>query len=167
MITLSDELKFMARGAGLCDQWFGEWGEPNTDELIDKFTRGIDFAIKHNFPTNEYIHEHFDTSTLRRHGVYVDDVVCVENKPFVVTQGKSVGALQFNNLAVSSVYARHDSNLTIRAIGGSKVFLRVYDNARVRVYASPSSKVFVYRYGGEIETDGNVIVRERNFIAQK
>jgi hypothetical protein len=66
MKELSIELRNMAREAGLCDQWFGEWNDDSDNTtLFDKYKRGIDFCIEHGYPTNEFIKSHWDKEMLR------------------------------------------------------------------------------------------------------
>ena len=63
---LSEELKSQAIGLGLCEQWTNSWGNPSEQELINKFLHGIDFCIKHDYPTNEYIKKNFDKDGNRK-----------------------------------------------------------------------------------------------------
>ena len=52
---LSRTLLNQAITLGLCQPWQQAWGTPDQQGLIDKWLHGIDFAIKHNYPTNTFI----------------------------------------------------------------------------------------------------------------
>lgn len=60
---LSAKMKSQAVGLGLCQQWTDEWADGTSkDELVEKFVRGIDFCIEHNFPSCEVIRKEFEMS---------------------------------------------------------------------------------------------------------
>lgn len=63
---LSRTLLNQAITLGLCQPWQQSWGTPDQQGLIDKWLHGIDFAIKHNYPTNTFIKENFDKDILHK-----------------------------------------------------------------------------------------------------
>ncbi|MFK2382066.1 hypothetical protein ACIXN9_22635, partial [Bacteroides fragilis] len=60
-----------------------------------------------------------------------------------------------------TLHLRHDSELTLEVEDCAKVFVSVYDRAKLHVRQSDVAKVYVYVHGGncKVETDGNVMVR--------
>lgn len=153
-------LKQQAVGLGLCTQWQGEWGQPTDNELIQKYIRGIDFCIEHNYPSNDYIKSNFDVESLHRNGIFVDETINVgRNNPqrILVFNGRCVGSINVDGFSCRTIYIRGDSCINITAKGFSRTFIRVYDNARVNVIVNGGAKAFVYRYGGDISGSGYML----------
>ena len=160
--NLSEELKSQAVGLGLCEQWTNSWGKPNEQELINKFLHGLDFCIKHDWPSNEYIKKHVDKELLHRNNIYVDEDVQRRNpRQIVVLQGKCTGQLLFDGFTTADVYVRHDSEVTIDCSRMSKVFISVYDRAKVNVIQSDAASVYVYLHGDECEVTAKGDVMQR------
>lgn len=146
---------------GLCNEWQREWNlECTRQELVEKYLKGIDFCIKHDYPNVDFIREYFPKELLERNGVFVDGDVDGQNLSTVVLLGKSNGVL-LNDFCVSNIYVRHSSLVSIQATNGARVFVEVYDNSLVTIAADESSKVFVYQHGGTVKSDGNVVIRDR------
>ena len=159
---LNKELRDQARGLGLCDQWYKEWKKDESkQDLIDKYLRGIDFCIQHDYPDLEFVKENFEDDLLRKNGIIVDSEANETNKRKVVLLGNSTGNVIYTDFFTGSVYVRHSSNVNIETSGTSVVFVHAYENCRVKVMAAEQSKVFVYHYSGDIQTEGNVVVREK------
>lgn len=152
MRELSIELRDMARTDGLCDEWFGAWSEDCSDEeLFDKYKRGIDFAIEHDYPSNKYILTHWDRETLRRNGIYVNDKVEEDaggSGTFVVN-GDSEVTMRFDAYDAADIYVRHHSVLYLDASYMAKVRINLYDEARVEIGCREGAKAYVYRHSAK------------------
>lgn len=157
---IARELKKEATRIGLCNKWIEEWGSPDLDELCDKYVKGIDFCVEHDFPSCQYMKEHFD-GIMQKHGIFVDESFVLTNPRTLVVNGKCNGKVNVNGYGVSDIYARHDSVLEIIVSGNARVSVETYDNCVLAVKASGNSKVFVYDHGGCIKKEGNVIVKNR------
>lgn len=157
-MSTSEELKKDAIKLGLCPEWTQEWGEPDKDELCDKYVRGIDFAILHNYPSLEYMKSNFD-GVMQKHGIYVNDKLCLHNPKMVVANGECVGTIYFDRFSVGRMYIRHDSEVSIYVSGNAKVFISIYDSAKINIFCKDSAKVYVYQHGGRVNYDGDVLVR--------
>ena len=48
-----------------------------------------------------------------------------------------------------------------QSVYGARVFVEIYDGAQLHASADEQSKVFVYDHGGNIETHGNVTIRDK------
>ena len=59
------------------------------------------------------------------------------------------------------VYIRHDSEVTIDCSRLSKIFISVYDNAKIHVMQRDGASVYVYLHGENcsVESDGEVMIR--------
>jgi hypothetical protein len=166
MNELNKKLRDRAIELGLCQQWQGEWEKDRTqDELIKMWKKGSDFCFeKHDFPNKEFIKAYFDRKILNDNLVFVDEVVNVVNggNGTWVLNGKCTGNISFGGFAAARLYVRHDCDVSIEVSGMSKVFVSVYNNAKVNVKQSDSSSVYVYTHGENcaVETSGNVIQRK-------
>ena len=161
--NLGKLIKSQAEMLGACDKGMQNLENLNEQELINRYIHFIDFAIEHNFPSNEFIKERFDKSLLEHNNIYVDAEIERRNaRQVVVVQGSSVGTLLFDGYTTSDVYVRHDCDVTIDCSRMSKIFISVYDNARVKVLQRDGAAVYVYAHGNNclIETEGEVLVRK-------
>lgn len=161
MSKLSNDLKNKAIGLGLCNQWTAEWGSPDKDELLDKYVRGIDFCIKNDYPSIEYMKSNF-TGVMENHGVFVDNILDLNNRSVAIINGKCEGLLSYNKYNTGRIYVRHESIVRIVAKENSKIFISTYDNSKITVECLDNAKVYVYKYGGVIEYTGNVIIRNKD-----
>lgn len=159
---LNETLREQARGFGLCDKWYDGWDRRSSEqELIDKYLKGIDFCIKHDYPTLSFIKENFNHKRLLMNGIFVDESVDTSNVQTLVLLGNSSGVSRYDGLHVGNIYLRHTSQLTVEASDSAKVFIEAWENCKLRVVATGSSKVFVYWHGGEVTKQGNVIIRDK------
>ena len=143
------ELRNMARKAGLCDQWFGEWkDDSDTSTLFDKYKRGIDFCIEHNYPTNDFIKTHWDKPTLQANNIFVDDKNISKDslKGIIIVNGDCDMTLNFSAFDVADVYIRHTSKVIINAWYMARIMLNVYDDAEVTINSNVQSRVYVYKH---------------------
>jgi hypothetical protein len=160
---LSSDLKKQAISLGLCEQWQNTWGNPNEQELINKFLHGINFCLAHNYPSNEFIKKNFDEEVLHRNNIYVDcDIQRRNPRQIVVVQGKSTGLIMYDGYNTADVYVRHDSDIVVDCTRMSKIFISVYDNAKVKVIQKDGATVYVYTHGDkcQVEVEGEVMIRK-------
>lgn len=160
-MNLSDRMKSEAASLGLCAQWTAEWEDKSSkDAMVEKFVKGIDFCIKHDWPSCDVMKRDFG-DVIHGHGVYVDEACHILNKPIVVLNGSCDASITYDKYAVATVYVRHKSKLHIKVLGLAKVRVCAYDNASVRVECSQYAKCSVYLYGEHATHtgDGNVVDR--------
>jgi hypothetical protein len=79
----------------------------------------------------------------------------------VVIQGSSNGQLLYDGMTTADVYVRHNSEVTIDCSRLSKIFISVYDNAKVNATQRDGAAVYVYLHGENcsVESDGDVMIR--------
>lgn len=161
----SKGLKEEAISLGLCEQWQGEWKETeDADGLIEKFVRGQDFCIKHDWPSVKYIAKHFTSDELHRNGVYLNEHVSGYNpdRKTVILLGKCNAFIRVKDYQVLDIFVRHDSKLHLTTGFHARVSVNMYNDARVEASASDGSRVFIYQHGGSVEaTAGDVIVNRK------
>lgn len=162
MSELSKTLKNQAVSLGLCAEWTEAWGNPDKQGLIDKYLHGIDFCIKHDYPSVEFIKKHFEPDLLHRNNIFVNEEVSRRNMNLIaVLNGKCTGTLLFDGFSSCDVYIRHESNITIDCSRLSKVFINIYDYAKINVIARDAASVYVYQHGNNcsVNSKGEVMVR--------
>lgn len=160
--NIGKQLKSQAESLGACEKGLNGLEKLNEHELINRYIHFIDFAIDVNWPSNEFIKENFDRSLLEHNNIYVDAEFERRNaRQVVVIQGESKGVLLFDGLTTSDVYIRHDSEVTIDCSRLSKIFISVYDNAKIHVTQRDGASVYVYLHGENcsVESDGEVMIR--------
>jgi len=159
-LALNRTLREQARNLGLCDQWYKDWGMlESRQQLIEKYIRGIDFCIKHDYPSLDFARENFPLHLRLSNGIFIDDNVDASNLKIAVLLGKSEGDLRYDGLRSCNVYVRHNSKVNIEAKDGAKVFVETYEDCQVETHTDSISKIFVYRHGGTCT--GNAIIKER------
>lgn len=161
--SIGKQLKEQASKLGACEKGLEGLEKLNQQELINRYIHFIDFVVENkNFPSNEFIKENFDRSLLEHNNIYVDAVIERRNaRQVVVIQGTSSGTLLYDGYTTADVYVRHDSDITIDCSRMSKVFINVYDNAKVKVSQRDGASVYVYKHGKNcvVEAEGEVMQR--------
>lgn len=160
--NLGKQLKLQAKDLGACEQGLENLEALNKQELINRFIHYINFSMKNNFPSNDFIKKNFDSELLHRNNIYVDDFIERRNaRTVVVIQGNSKGQLMYDGMTVAEIYVRHNSELTIDCSKFSKVFINIYDNSKVKVIQHDTASVYVYKHGDScsVITEGDVMER--------
>ena len=160
--NIGKQLKSQAESLGACEKGLNGLDRLNEQELINRYVHFIDFVIENDFPSNDFIKENFDKSLLEHNNIYVDAEFERRNaRQVVVIQGESKGVLLFDGVTTSDVYVRHDSEVTIDCSRLSKIFISVYDNAKIHVTQRDGASVYVYLHGENcsVESDGEVMIR--------
>lgn len=159
---LSERMKTEAIDLGLCKQWTQEWADDTTkDEMVEKFVRGLDFCIQHDWPTPEVMQREFG-DVMHKHGVFANEPVCVKNAPTIILNGSCRCKAVYDGCSSGDIYVRHTSTIDLKQSFLAKTFVTMYDDCRVNIDAEEGTKVFVYQYGGEIVSlKGDVLVRDK------
>lgn len=158
---LSCRMRDEAVSLGLCKKWTEEWGEADKHAMCRKFVDGLDFCIKHNWPSVEVIKSEFG-NVIHEHGVYADEPIDIRGDETIVLNGHCTGNISVCDMAVADIHVRHSSDVTVKVKDYAYAHISVYDDATVTVWCEPTAKCFVYRYGGNANIESKkVIVRER------
>ncbi len=106
-MELVQQLKEDGKAKGLCRMWQMKLRTGlDYEQLIQLYIKGIDFCISENYPTLDFIREHFK-GKCEVYGVFVDDEVTDKvNLPDVVLNGDCKAMLEYDGYSVSRVYAR-------------------------------------------------------------
>lgn len=165
-MNISEDLKQKAIALGLCKEWTNGWKSPDLDSLCEMYVTGIDFCIKNDYPSTDYIKKNFG-KIAEDHGIFVDINTELDNPDIAILLGKSKSKINISGYVSRDIYVRHNSEAVITLNDHSIAFVRVFNNAKVKVVNKGYGRAFVYKYidgfTGKIETDGDVMVRERHF----
>lgn len=166
MNEVTKHLAKVARANGICTPWLNELKTTNDkDALVDMYVRGLDFCIAHDYPSNDFIREHFK-GIMEKHGVFLDDAIDLQNQCKCIALGETTGRVVADGYSVVEVWAKHQSSLNIVARDNAFVMVDVYDDAVVNVLANDRAKVCVNRHGGKVlhnTTDDAVVkIREKS-----
>ena len=145
---LVEQLKQDGIAKGLCRPWQMKLRPGvSTKRLVELFIKGIDFCVKNDYPTLEFMRENF-RGISEPYGAYVDDVVCERNKPDVVLNGYCKGTLEYDGYSVSRVVVRHTSKVSIKAFGYAHLTVDLFDDSTLDlVVAGTKARVIVNKYG--------------------
>lgn len=129
---LSVVLRELARGqkVGLCNEWYSEWEDDTPiDTLLDKYVNGLDFCIENDYPSLDFIREHFDMEDLHRHHIYLDEDVDISDAGHGtwIFLGHCTGSISFKHFAAASVYVRHTSVLDVHSTDYTVVYVSAYE----------------------------------------
>lgn len=127
-------LRESAREAGLCDEWFSQWGDDDTiEDCLDRAVRGHDFLQDKDWPPLAFIREHFADrrDALHRHHIFLDEQVGIVNAKsgYYIFLGDCRGKVEVGGMHAVTVFVRHSSNIDVLASEGAKVFVTYYDKS--------------------------------------
>lgn len=165
-MNVSEVLKEEAIKNGLCSTWTNEWGNPTKEDLVEVYIRGLDFCILNNYPSNEFIKEHFGKVAEDR-GIFTDANVDLLNPKIVVLNGRCKGKIELTGFNSVDIHVRHESDVEIKVRDFAKAFVRVYDTAHALIDNEGNAQSFVYKKGGYATISGNVKVRYYRFDKAK
>ncbi len=149
---ISIELRNKARKFGLCDEWFNEWNETSSkQELIDKYIKGIDFALQHHYPSNQYIRDNFELELLRKNNILVDDERSLLNPRVAVILGNTKAKIRVNDLSRSVIYIRDNSVVDIIAKNNSFIIVHLFDNASTIIKTEDTPNILVLKHSKNIK----------------
>lgn len=148
-MELAKQLKTDGIAKGLCQQYQGliERCE-NTGQLVGLFFRGIDFCIKKDYPTLDFIRENFK-GKCEAYGVFVDaEIQDLKNAENVALNGDCKAMLEYDGYSVSNLFVRHNSQVSVNVSGRAVLDIDAFDNSNLVVaVAGNTARVRVTLYG--------------------
>ena len=141
-IELSKTLRESARQKGLCDEWYNDWkDDTNAETLVEKMYKGLDFVLKHHWPSNDFIKEHFNLDFRRKSKVFIDDKYSIVNPEQSLILGKSDIRIRFNAAHHGNIHVRDNSSVKLTAKNKCFVIVHLYDNAHVDASQFDSARI--------------------------
>lgn len=162
-VELSKTLRESARQKGLCDTWYNKWKDNTSNEsLVAKMYKGLDFVLKHHWPSNAFIKENFSQDFLRESHVFVDDKHSVVNPNQSLVLGDSEITFRYNAAGHGEIHIRDNSSVKLSAKNRSFVIVHLYENAHIEAIQSDTATLTLIKHSHDVSvvTDGNVTVKE-------
>lgn len=159
-MELNRQLKQDGIAVGLCSQYQGLLDRSDTvEKMVRLFIRGIDFCIKNDYPTLEFMRKNFKGKS-EPYGGYVDDEITgLRNAPDVVLNGECKAMLEYDEYSVSRIYIRHSSQAAVNVSDHAIVTIDAFDSSHLVVaVAGGDAQVLVNKYGdAQVECIGSGI----------
>lgn len=150
-----DKLKSDGIAKGLCRQWQRKLHSGlSIEELAQLYIKGIDFCISEDYPTLDFLREHFK-GKCEPFGVYVDDdIPQTKNKPDMVLNGACRAMLEYDGYSVSRLYVRHDSEVAITASDHAMLTIDLFDRAKIHIsVVGDDTRVIINAYGHDAKIE--------------
>lgn len=164
-LRLSDALKESAISLGMCEQGIAGWLDyKSLDDLCEHYWEGIEFIINHpGWPSDKWLLDKIGTPVLNRHGIYVGQEIGVRNPERIVLNGRCNGKIVAADFSAPDIYVRNDSDILVNAQDAAIVHINVYDKANVKVNCDRFAQCYIYKYGGNVETEGKgkIVLRDK------
>ncbi len=154
-MELIEQLKSDGIDKGLCRLWQKKLKAGlSVEELAKLYIKGIDFCISEDYPTLDFLREHFK-GACEPFGVYVDDEIPpTKNKPDMVLNGACKAMLEYDGYSVSRLYVRYDSEVAVIVSDNAIVTIDLFDNARLHLsVVGKDAAVNVNVFGKNAETE--------------
>ncbi len=150
MAHIGRELAKQAKVKGICQEWYADLTYTNdTDRLLDMYLKGIDFCLKNDYPSNDYIRKNFK-GKMEKFGVHLDESLTVVNESKVVALGACSGTVEIKGYGVSEVFIKHTSDIVVVARDNAFVMVDMFDDSSLNIIAVDNAKVCINRYGGVV-----------------
>jgi len=145
-------LKKEAIKVGLCEEWTKEWGSESTESLCKKMIRGVDFCLKHNYPSLKHLKKWKGISD--EFGIFTDASERIEaTLDAYVFNGKSNIIVNVGEYGCTRLYIRHDCTVEVNIHPTAVVMIDLYDNAVIKV----NGDCKVFKYGGYVVGECKVV----------
>lgn len=156
MNELNQTLREQAINLGLCNDWQKLWSEEwSNSKLAEMYFKGIDFALKHHWPSNDFFKKNFTQDFLRESNIFVDDKRSVLNPEKSIVLGESHITFRYNSNNAGNVYVRDNSVVNVTAKGRSFVIVHVFDNGCIKAEQKEKGKVVIIKHSRNVIVDCN------------
>ena len=168
-MSVAKELAKEAKKKGICSEWHGELRKlgDNKRAMLQMYIKGIDFCLKNDFPSNDYIRANFK-GTMEDFGVFLDEPnLNITNFAKCVALGNTSGTVTATGFQVCEAFIKHQSDITIEAKDTAFIVADVFDGSALTVHAHDRAKVCVNRYGGKVVISNDEDARVKVIEKQK
>ena len=143
---LNSTLREQGRFLGMCDEFYDEKWDYSLEQLVERMFKGIDFCLKHHWPSNEFIAKNFPKDFLREHGVFLDDEYSTCNVRESLVIGNSKVKFRYSGKYYGNIRVRDLSLADITARGDGLIIVHLFERACVNVHQSEKAKVAVIKH---------------------
>ena len=163
MNELNKELKNQAIALGLCKQWQGSWEKDwSKEKMVERMYNGLDFCLKHHWPSNEFITKHFDLDFLRQSNILVSDKYSVCNPKQSLVLGSSEATFRYNAWNNGAIHIRDNSSVKVYARNKSFVIVHLYEKAYIEAEQTDKATIVIIKHSPDVTiiADKNIKVKE-------
>lgn len=163
-MELVEQIKSDGISKGLCLAWQRKLKRDlSVEELAKLYIEGIDFCISNDYPTLDFIREHFK-GYCEPYGVFIDDELPqLTNAKAIVLNGHCKAMLEYDGYSVSRLYVRHESECAVIVSDNAILSIDVFDKATLHLSVIGSSaNVNVNVYGGKAKVESIGITSKSN-----
>lgn len=114
-------------------------------DMVQCFLDRIDFCLAKDFPDKGFLKRNFENE-LRDRNIYIDEVLSLTNIRKSVLMGNCNTTLAFNKYEVGKVFAKHKTQLIVKAYDHARVMVDALDDSIISVECSGNAKVVVNLY---------------------
>ena len=163
MNELNKDLRNQAVALGLCNDWQNllnkDW---SNEKMAERMFKGLDFCLKHHFPSNEYLSKHFEKDFLRKCNVFVNDKYSVLDPQNCLALGTSEIIVRYNGNSHGIIHFRDNSNVKIIAKGRSFVIVHLFEKSYVMAEQKDMAKIVLVKHSPDVTivADNNIKVNE-------
>ena len=156
--TLREEGRFL----GMCDEFYNEKWDFSPEQLVQRMFKGIDFCLKHHWPSNEFIKKNFQKDFLRQQGVFVDDEYSACNVQESLVLGGSKIRYRYSGNYYGNIRVRDLSMAEITARGNGLVVIHLFERACVKAEQSEKARIVVIKHSANalVNASENVTIKE-------
>ncbi len=156
MSELNQYILGKAKENGICQEWADKIAvAASPDELMQMYVDGIDFCLSNNFPSNQDL-QSLAGDVINRYGIYVDQAIRLEGRPFVVLLGSSSGVVKCNGFSATQIFVKHSSEVTIKVSDNAFAVIDCFDNTKTHIEVSGNAKACIHVYTGAKITTNQV-----------
>lgn len=163
MNELNKELKNQAVFLGLCQEWQKLWEKDwSREKMVERMYKGLDFCLKHHWPSNDYILKHFEQEFLRNNNIFVNDKHSVCNPKQSLVLGNSEMTIRYNAWNNGSIHVRDNSTAKIFARNKSFVIVHLYEKAYIEAEQQDKATIVIIKHSPDVTivADKNIKVKE-------
>lgn len=146
---LNNELYELACDADLCSEHRQKWGEKDKLALIQYYKENPDWCLERQYPSLEYMSEHFDNEDTREEGVFVNykldgDVLSDQVYVFINCTGVAHVKFDASKAIFPMIYVSQGSNIKF-IVDGSHTPFQLYDDSVIDVDVVNGGKCKIYK----------------------
>jgi hypothetical protein len=162
MNELNKELKSQARHLGLCDDWTNLWNKDwSNEKMVERMYKGLDFCLKHHWPSNDFILKHFDQEFRRKSNVFVNDKYSVNNPKESLILGSSEINVRYNAANHGIIHIRDNSSVKLVAKNRSFVIAHLYEKATIEAEQYDNAKIVIIKHSDTVTIIAETVVKIR------
>lgn len=126
----------------------------SVDDLLKMYVKDIDYCLSNDFPSNEDLVK-IGGNELSGHGIYLDAVKNLIDRPFIVLLGESSAELKYTAYSVGQLFVKHEATANIRVHDNGYLIIDCFDNSSTTVFVEQYGKALINIYGNAtVKTSG-------------